>query len=70
MRYLRLKSLAWWAGIGMVGLGVLMIACTTCDMGEIAGAVSVLAGSGDASPGGLILFGLGLIGLRDKLERI
>ena len=28
-----------------------------------------LAGSGDASPAGLMFLGLGLIGLRDRIER-
>ena len=31
--------------------------------------VALLAGSGDASPAGLMFLGLGLIGLRDRIER-
>ena len=30
---------------------------------------ALLAGSGDASPAGLMFLGLGLIGLRDRIER-
>ena len=31
--------------------------------------IALFAGAGDASPAGLIALGLGLIGLRDRLER-
>jgi len=31
--------------------------------------IALLVGSGDASPAGLMFLGLGLIGLRDRIER-
>jgi len=39
------------------------------DAEVIARLVALLAGSGDASPAGLMFLGLGLIGLRDRIER-
>jgi hypothetical protein len=38
-------------------------------LGELSRLVALLAGSGDASPAGLMFLGLGLIGLRDRIER-
>ena len=42
---------------------------TTGALGELSRLVALLAGSGDASPADLIFLGLGLIGLRDRIER-
>ncbi|WP_397544467.1 hypothetical protein [Roseovarius salis] len=36
---------------------------------ELSRLVALLGGSGDASPAGLMFLGLGLIGLRDRIER-
>lgn len=41
----------------------------TGPLADLARLVAMLAGSGDASPAALIALGLGLIGLRDRLER-
>ena len=70
MRYLRVKSLTWWAGVlalatGIAALGLPFVA----PLSEIARLIALLAGAGDASPAGLITLGLGLIGLRERLER-
>lgn len=70
MRYIRPKSLTWWSGLlaAATGLGVLILPATG-PLAELARFVALLAGSGDASPAGLIFLGLGLIGLRDRIER-
>jgi hypothetical protein len=70
MRYIRPTSLTWWAGLFAVATGVaLLVMPVTRPLGEVARIVVMLAGSGDTSPAGLIALGLGLIGLRDRLER-
>ena len=69
MKYVHPKSLTWWSGIIALTIGLAMIVCDTCDLTEIGQVFAALHG-GDASPSGLIVLGLGLIGLRDKLERI
>ncbi len=51
--------------IGIASLALL----STRPLGELSRLVALLAGSGDASPAGLIFLGLGLIGLRDRIER-
>jgi hypothetical protein len=48
------------AAVALPGVGAL---------GELSRLVALLAGSGDASPAALIFLGLGLIGLRDRIER-
>lgn len=70
MRYIRPTSLTWWSGLlaAATGLGVLVLPSTGA-LSELARFVALLAGSGDVSPAGLIFLGLGLIGLRDRLER-
>jgi hypothetical protein len=70
MRYIRPRSLTWWAGLMAVATGTATMALpATGPLAEIARLVTLLAGSGDASPAALIALGLGLIGLRDRLER-
>jgi hypothetical protein len=70
MHYIRPTSLTWWAGLFAVATGVALLAMpATKPLGEVARIVVMLAGSGDTSPAGLIALGLGLIGLRDRLER-
>jgi hypothetical protein len=70
MRYLRPKSLTWWAGCLALatGTGALFLP----EQGQVAALarlVALLSGSGDAAPMTLISLGLGLIGLRDRIER-
>ena len=70
MRYFQPTSLTWWAGLFAVLTGFASMALpATGPLAEIASLVALLAGSGDASPAGLIFLGLGLIGLRDRIER-
>ena len=70
MRYIRPRSLTWWAGLMAVATGTANLALPeTGPLAEIARLVTLLSGSGDASPAALIALGLGLIGLRDRLER-
>ena len=70
MRYIRPNSLTWWAGLLAVLTGVAASALpATGTFSELARLVALMAGSGDASPAGLIFLGLGLIGLRDRIER-
>lgn len=70
MRYLRPTSLTWWAGLLAVatGAGALLLP-ESGPLADLAGLVALLAGAGDAAPITLITLGLGLIGLRDRLER-
>jgi hypothetical protein len=70
MRYIRLTSLTWWAGCLAMLTGIALLALpATGPLGELSRFVALLAGSGDASPAGLMFLGLGLIGLRDRVER-
>lgn len=70
MRYVIPTSLTWWAGLAavLVGLAGLLLP----EHGELAALgrlVAELTGAEDAAPATLITLGLGLIGLRDRLER-
>ena len=70
MRYIRPNSLTWWAGLLAMFTGLAAVALpATGALGELSRLVALLAGTGDASPAGLIFLGLGLIGLRDRIER-
>lgn len=71
MRYFRPRSMTWWSGLFSIALGVAMI--VTQDiyiLPEVATVVVTLLGGYDTSPGMLIATGIGLIGIRDKLERM
>lgn len=70
MRYIRLKSVTWWAGIASILTGILMMTGASQAWAELAMVISLLSGSADASPASMIVLGLGLIGIRDKLERL
>ncbi|WP_287186733.1 hypothetical protein [Rhodovulum sp.] len=62
--------LTWWAGLLAVLTGIASLALfATGPFAELSRLVALLAGSGDASPAGLMFLGLGLIGLRDRIER-
>lgn len=70
LRYLRLKSVTWWAGAASIALGATGIfGLDNPAYGQLGTVLATLFGGGDASPAGLIVLGLGLIGIRDKLER-
>ena len=73
MRYLRPTSLTWWSGLiaFATGSGALLLP-ESGPLAYLARLVALLAGAGDAAPITLITLitlGLGLIGLRDRLER-
>lgn len=79
MRYFRPKSVTWWAGVFSISLGVLMILTQNfyvlpddwdAILPEVAKIIVTLLGGYDTSPGMLIATGMGLIGIRDKLERM
>ena len=70
MRYVLPKSLTWWAGLAAVLIGLAALALPESGpLGELAGVIALLVGANDAAPATLITLGLGLIGLRDRLER-
>ncbi|WP_149589974.1 hypothetical protein [Tabrizicola flagellatus] len=70
MRYIRPTSLTWWAGLLALATGAASLALpATGSLADLARLITLLSGSGDASPAALIALGLGLIGLRDRLER-
>jgi hypothetical protein len=70
MRYLRPTSLTWWSGLvaTAIGTGALVLP-EHGALADLARLVAMLAGTGDAAPATLIALGLGLIGLRDRIER-
>ena len=70
MRYVLPKSLTWWAGLAAILIGLAALALPEHGpLGELAGVIALLIGANDAAPATLITLGLGLIGLRDRLER-
>ena len=70
MRYVLPKSLTWWAGLAAVLIGLLALALPEHGpLGELSQLIAQLIGANDAAPATLITLGLGLIGLRDRLER-
>jgi hypothetical protein len=70
MRYLRPTSLTWWAGLLAVLTGsAALVLPDHGPLAELARLVAILAGASDAAPMTLITLGLGLIGLRDRIER-
>ncbi len=70
MRYVLPQSLTWWAGLAAVLIGLLALALPESGpLCELAGVIAMLIGANDAAPATLITLGLGLIGLRDRLER-
>jgi len=70
MRTVQPTSLTWWAGILAVLTGIAALTLpATGPLAELSRLVALLAGSGDASPAGLVFLGLGLIGLCDRIER-
>jgi hypothetical protein len=70
MRYVLPKSLTWWAGLAAILIGFAALALPESGpLGELAGVAAQIIGADDAAPATLITLGLGLIGLRDRLER-
>lgn len=70
VRYIRPRSLTWWAGVAMIAVGIAGIILPDSDAArEVAVALHMLTGEGASSPGMMIGSGLGLIGLRDAIQR-
>ncbi|HVL20512.1 MAG TPA: hypothetical protein VM422_05945 [Amaricoccus sp.] len=70
MRYVLPTSLTWWAGLAAILIGLAGLALPKHGpLAEVAGVIAMLIGANDAAPATLITLGLGLIGLRDRLER-
>lgn len=70
MRYIRPRSLTWWSGLFALAVGLAsLVVPSSYQVTQIGALLAILAGGGDASPAALIALGLGLIGLRDRLER-
>jgi hypothetical protein len=70
MRYVLPTSLTWWAGLTAVLVGVAgLLLPEHGELTALAQLVAELTGAEDAAPATLITLGLGLIGLRDRLER-
>ena len=70
IRYIQPKSLTWWAGIGSIATGVVGILIPdSYAANEIGRVFQMISGGMDSSPAALIFMGLGLIGIRDRLER-
>ncbi len=65
------RSLTWWAGAASVATGAgQIIAPDATALGQVGEIISMLNGAGSApTPATLIVLGLGLIGLRRKLEQ-
>lgn len=69
-RYFRPRSLTWWSGVIAIGLGGLaVVAPNSLAVSTFSEVLSALMGGADASPAQLILTGLAVIGIRDKMER-
>lgn len=82
MRYIRPKSLTWWAGVFLIVMGILQAAGlpeawvegqtgVTGVLQALTGALAAILGGagGDVAPAALIGLGGGLVGLRDALIR-
>ena len=70
IRYFRPKSLTWWTGLAMIAVGIASLALPDSEVAsELAIAIRALTGEGASSPGMLIGSGLGLIGIRDAIQR-
>lgn len=68
--YFRPASLTWWAGVLAVLTSVASMALPYhVGVTEFGRLLAMFAGTADASPASLMFLGLGLIGLRAKLER-
>jgi len=69
--YVNITSLAWWGGIFAIVLGVLGIVMpesyAVTEVGKLV--MLLIGGSEHSSPGMMIAFGMGVIGIRAKLER-
>ena len=65
-RYFKPKSVTWWAGATLIGLGGLLGVDAGYDLGAMADVIRAWTGNTGASV--LIAQGAGLIGIRGALE--
>jgi hypothetical protein len=69
--YFDYDSVAWWGGILAIVLGLLGIfmpdSYAVSEFGKLI--MLLIGGSEHSSPGMMIAFGMGIIGIRAKLER-
>jgi drug/metabolite transporter (DMT)-like permease len=70
MRYIRPKSVTWWAGVFSIAIGIAMMAGAGRWTNEFGVLIAMLSGNGDSSPAAMMGLGFGLIGIRDKLSRV
>jgi hypothetical protein len=65
MKYLKPKSMTWWAGLLSILTGLIAIfQPANTVVGEFAHLMALLTGGSDSAPAVLIFTGMGLIGLR------
>lgn len=70
MRYIRPTSLTWWVGLASILTGAALMAVPdSFALTEVGALLVMFGGTGDSSPASLIYLGLGMIGLRDVIER-
>lgn len=69
-RYFRPTSLTWWAGMFSITIGALLLSGAGEWASELGRFIAIMAGGQDASPAALFVLGAGLVGIRDKIERI
>lgn len=70
MRYIRPRSMTWWAGVLSVAVGIAMMAGAGRWTNELGVLIAMLSGEGNSSPAAMMGLGFGLIGIRDKLSRV
>jgi hypothetical protein len=71
MKYFHPKSLTWWAAMVSILIGLAKLAGVTHpSLAPLSELIVALSGGADTSPVAMILGGLALIGLRDKMERM
>lgn len=77
IRYIRTRSLTWWTGVLAIALGLLQATGLPLAHDATAGLVgtlslvlsSLLGDPTSSAPAPLIILGLSVIGIRDKMER-
>ena len=70
MRYIRPRSMTWWAGVFSVAIGIAMMAGAGRWTNELGVLIAMLSGEGNSSPAAMMGLGFGLIGIRVKLSRV
>lgn len=70
--YLQVKSLTWWTGVSAIGIGAAKASgMNAAILGHAGDVISIVAGMGAGTPPAqLIVLGLGLVGIRAKLQRL